>query len=149
MPTSNTASLADTLIRRADGAIKQWRAHWWSLGIPVPHRYGLDEQLAAIRELGRLDHPKARRYLQTINEERRQESTSVIGGTDRDKFTITWHPHARGQLGRILRCHRRSTLTPTSLTSSLERDSRREEVKSVLRKALGDADGASVGTGVR
>jgi hypothetical protein len=40
------------LIRIADGNIKEWRSHWFTLGIPIPHYSKLEDQLEAISKLG-------------------------------------------------------------------------------------------------
>jgi len=98
-----------SLIRVADGEVKERRAHWYTLGIPVNHYYDCDEQLNAIRELRTSRNLRAEEYL------RRLPVTQVIlegpGGSGRghgpdtpineDDYTEkTVFPNVKGKLKR-------------------------------------------------
>ena len=54
------------LIHITYGGIKERRAHWYTLGIPIDHYYTTDEQLAAIRRLSISGNPIAWEYLKRM-----------------------------------------------------------------------------------
>lgn len=60
------------LIRIADHGVKERRGYWYTLGIPIRHRYNLDEQVTAIERLGYSRNPTALEYLLKLAE--KQES---------------------------------------------------------------------------
>jgi hypothetical protein len=88
------------LIRAADAGIKERKRHWYTLGIKIAHRYGLHEQLEAIRSLGKSSNPRALEYLRRLNEFREeivQPGDAPVDDQYRNYGERTY-PNARGEL---------------------------------------------------
>ena len=107
------------LIRIANAGVKDWRIHWFILGLPIPHHYRLEEQLDAITKLGESQNPRALEYLSRLIFEVRttegyyvDEPESYTGGHWTSGETYVGFPNARGELKRVLSsdkaksCHR-------------------------------------------
>src|SRR3989344_4041777 len=58
----------EKLIKIADANIKEWKRNWYTLFIPIPRRYNLEEQLEAIERLGNSESEKALEYLSNLSE---------------------------------------------------------------------------------
>ena len=99
METHLAGSEIADLVKIADGSVKERRRHWYTLGIPVNHRYTLDEQMDAIKQLGRSGSYEALDYLEDIVQPRDRVYHT---GLDRDQVERT-HPFASGQLHKTLR----------------------------------------------
>lgn len=64
------AKLSDSevneLIIIADAKIKEWKGSWYTLFIPIPKRYNLEEQLEAIEKLGNSENERALAYISSL-----------------------------------------------------------------------------------
>ncbi len=89
------------LIRIADSGVKEWRGHWYTLGIPIPYYFDLNEQLYAINKLGKSGNSKALEFLTKIysSEEWRVEGDPSQSDAD---YGGTRYPNAQGELASKL-----------------------------------------------
>ena len=86
------------LIRIADARIT-WDTRF--LGIPIPRRYNLKEQLEVIRSLGESGSARALEYLRKINHSEEWRVNSDASDSQGDYGGISY-PNARGSLGSKL-----------------------------------------------
>jgi hypothetical protein len=80
--------------------IKRVVRRWFTLGIPVRMPATLDEQLAAIRQLGASRSPIALDYVRRLNEVRTEQLNAP--GAASESGTWESNPHAKGDLSRAL-----------------------------------------------
>ncbi|MEN9626247.1 MAG: hypothetical protein RL557_575 [archaeon] len=94
----------DSLVYIADAGVKERRGHWYTLGIPINHHYGLEDQLEAIRTLGESRNKKALKYLEKLAEAGNE--MIHIGGhilhpndpPEGENYYFKVFPNAKGQL---------------------------------------------------
>jgi hypothetical protein len=125
------------LIYIANAGIKEKRAHWYTFGIPIGHRYGLDEQLEAITKLGESKNKSALDFLTRMSYEDDSRSTGFRSSDGINAHYILKCPNARGQLKKVQEYDELNGWDPAAGESiSSDRHPRRESVKSILEKAI-------------
>ena len=90
------------LIRVADWGVKGKRAHWYTLGIRVNHRYSLEEQFEAIRKLGESKNSLALDYLKEVIYEDTSESHGWRDSGAVYSHNVSRFSNARGPLRTVL-----------------------------------------------
>jgi hypothetical protein len=128
----------DELIEIADGRVRIARTRWYTFGIPLSHRATLDEQFEAIQQIATTNELGALEYLERLSQ-RESKSEGWNRGTESVDISTTWHPYAKGELFRVLKCRTGSAFDQAAGEGFVEGQYEHpscEEAESIIRNAV-------------
>ena len=128
----------DILVEIVKGKLPRSKGRWYTRFIPLSSRPNLDEQLAAIRQLGESGDPPARVYLESLLQT--ETSNSVVGNYHKDveaDTTFYTHPQAGGALACALDYHTvRTGAIDLPYSENTYEHRRRQEVLNAINDAI-------------
>ena len=142
MADSPKAQVAQ-LINIANGGPQVMRSrHWYTLGFPLRKRevfkHGLDEQLDAVRQLGNSSDREAVAFLEMLNQSEHHTNSSNPHDSRDETYEDYFHPHAKGELGEVLRYSAVDIYDPDigQIEKSNTKHPRFKEAQSTVEEAL-------------